>query len=209
MPVVLNHGMIGFASQIIPGQGGKMEAKVNKTKVCMIQGDITKQATDAIVNAANSSLMGGGGVDGAIHRAGGPAILEECKQIVARQGRLPTGKAVITTGGNLKARYVIHTVGPIWHGGGGNEAELLRSAYLESLRLASENGLASISFPSISTGAYGYPVDEAAKTALDTVVSFLKEQATSLKEIVFALFDSRTYQSYCSTLRTYLNHVEA
>jgi len=185
-----------------------MEAEANKTKVSMIQGDITKQATDAIVNAANSSLMGGGGVDGAIHRAGGPAILEDCKRIVARQGRLPTGKAVITTGGNLKAQYVIHTVGPVWHGGGGNEAELLRNAYRECLKLAIENKLASISFPSISTGAYGYPVDEAAKTAVDTVVSFLKEQVTSLKEVMFVLFDSRTYQSYCSALRTYVNHVE-
>ena len=178
-----------------------MEAKVNDTRVSMIQGDITKQATDVIVNAANSSLMGGGGVDGAIHRAGGPAILEECKQVVARQGRLPTGQAVITTGGNLKARYVIHTVGPVWHGGSGNEAELLRNAYYECLKLAAENGLASISFPSISTGAYGYPVDEAAETAVSTIVSFLKEQATSLKEVVFVLFDSRTYQSYCSALR--------
>ena len=174
----------------------------------MIQGDITKQATDAIVNAANSSLMGGGGVDGAIHRAGGPAILEDCKRIVARQGRLPTGKAVITTGGNLQARYVIHTVGPIWHGGSGDEAELLRSAYRECLKLASENKLISISFPSISTGAYGYPVDEAAKIAVTTVVSFLKEQATSLKEVVLVLFDSRTCQSYCSALQTHLNRSE-
>ena len=183
-----------------------MEAKVNKTKVSMIQGDITKQATDAIVNAANSSLMGGGGVDGAIHRAGGPAILEECRQIVARQGRLPPGQAVMTTGGNVKARYVIHTVGPVWHGGGSNEAALLRSAYYECLRLATENELASISFPSISTGAYGYPVGEAARTAVNTIVSFLKEQATSLKEVVFVLFDSGTYQSYCSALQTYLTH---
>ena len=178
-----------------------MEVKVNKTKVSTIQGDITKQATDAIVNAANSSLMGGGGVDGAIHRAGGPAILDECKRIVGRQGRLPTVKAVITTGGNLKARYVIHTVGPIWHGGSGNEAELLRSAYYECLKLATENRLASISFPSISTGAYGYPVDEAAKVAVSTVVSFLREQTTFLTEVVFVLFDSRTYQSYRSALQ--------
>ena len=182
-----------------------MQAEVNKTKVSMIQGDITKQATDAIVNAANSSLMGGGGVDGAIHRAGGPAILRECKEIVARQGRLPAGKAVITTGGDLKARYVIHTVGPVWHGGSGNEAELLRSAYCECLKLTGDNQLGSISFPSISTGAYGYPVDEAARIAVSTIVSFLKEQATSLKEVVFALFDSRTYQSYYSALQTYLN----
>jgi O-acetyl-ADP-ribose deacetylase (regulator of RNase III) len=185
-----------------------MEATVNKTKVSIMQGDITKQPTDAIVNAANPSLMGGGGVDGAIHRAGGSAILEECKKIVARQGRLPTGQAVITTGGNLKARYVIHTAGPIWHGGSGNEAELLRSAYYECLKLASENKLASISFPSISTGAYGYPVDEAARIAVSTVISFLKEQATSLKEVVFVLFDSRTHQSYCSALRTCLNRSE-
>ncbi len=185
-----------------------MEANVNRTRVSMFQGDITKQATDAIVNAANSSLMGGGGVDGAIHRAGGPAVLGECRQIVARRGRLPTGHAAITTGGNLKARYVIHTVGPIWHGGSSNEAELLRSAYYECLKLATENELTSISFPSISTGAYGYPVGEAAKTAVNAVISFLKEEATSLREIVFVLFDSRTYQSYCSALRTCLGHAE-
>jgi O-acetyl-ADP-ribose deacetylase (regulator of RNase III) len=177
-----------------------MEVTINKTKVSIIQGDITKQDTDAIVNAANSSLMGGGGVDGAIHRAGGPAILEECKKIVAQQGRLPTGKAVITTGGNLKARYVIHTVGPVWHGGG-NESELLKSAYYECLKVATENKLASVSFPSISTGAYGYPVDEAARIAASTVSSFLKEQVTSLKEVVFVLFDSRTYQSYLSAFQ--------
>lgn len=186
-----------------------MEAKVNKTTVSMIQGDITKQATDALVNAANSSLMGGGGVDGAIHRAGGPSILEECKEIVARQGRLPAGRAVITTGGNLKARYVIHAVGPIWHGGSGNEAELLRSAYYECLKLATENKLVSISFPSISTGAYGYPVDGAAKTAVSIVISFLKEQATSLEEVVFVLFDFQTYQSYCSALQVYLDRPQA
>lgn len=178
-----------------------MEAEANKTKVSIVQGDITRQNTEAIVNAANSSLMGGGGVDGAIHRAGGPAILEECQKIVARQGKLPAGKAVITTGGDLKARYVIHTVGPVWHGGSGNEAELLGSAYYECLKLASESKLAGISFPSISTGAYGYPVDEAAKIAVSIVISFLKEQATSLKEVVFVLFDSRTYQSYCSALQ--------
>ena len=186
-----------------------MEVTVNKTKISVIEGDITKQTTDAIVNAANSGLMGGGGVDGAIHRAGGPAILEACRKIVARQGRLPTGKAVITTGGNLKAKYVIHTVGPIWHGGSRNEAELLRSAYNECLKLATENKLTGISFPSISTGAYGYPVDEAAKIAVNTVVSFLKEQATSLKDVVFVLFDSRTYQSYSSALQVHPNHFDA
>jgi len=178
-----------------------MEVIINNTKLSLIQGDITKQTTDAIVNAANPSLMGGGGVDGAIHQAGGPAILEECKQIVAKQGRLPTGKAVITTGGNLKAKYVIHTVGPVWRGGSRNEAELLKSAYWECLKIATENKLTSISFPSISTGAYGYPVSEAARIALRTVVSFLKEQATSIKEIVFVLFDPRTYESYLSALQ--------
>lgn len=176
------------------------EVNINQTKLCLTQGDITKQATDAIVNAANPSLMGGGGVDGAIHRAGGPAILEECKQIVFRQGRLPTGKAVITTGGNLKARFVIHTVGPIWHGGSKGEPELLASAYRESLKVAAENNLSSISLPSISTGAYGYPVAEAAKIAINTVVSFLKEGVTSIKEVVFVLFDSATFQSYKSVL---------
>ena len=178
-----------------------MEVTINQTKLSLVQGDITKQATDAIVNAANSSLMGGGGVDGAIHRAGGPAILEECKQIVYRQGRLPTGEAVITTDGNLEARYVIHTVGPIWHGGSKGEAELLASAYRESLKLAAEKGLSSISFPSISTGAYGYPVDKAAKVALGTVVSVLRESNTSIKEVIFVLFDSRTLEAYSSALQ--------
>jgi O-acetyl-ADP-ribose deacetylase (regulator of RNase III) len=176
------------------------EVSINQTKLSIIQGDITKQATDAIVNAANSSLMGGDGVDGAIHRAGGPAILEECKQIVSRQGRLPTGKAVITTGGNLKARFVIHTVGPIWRGGNKGEPELLANAYQESLKVAAENNLSSISFPSISTGAYGYPVAEAAKVAIGTVASFLKERGTSIKEVVFVLFDSATLKSYSSML---------
>ena len=174
---------------------------VNQAKLSIVKGDITQQATDAIVNAANSSLMGGGGVDGAIHRAGGPAILAECKQIVSRQGRLPTGRAVLTTAGNLKAKYVIHTVGPIWHGGSKGEAELLESAYRQSLKLAADNHLASISFPSISTGAYGYPVDSASRVALETVVSFLRESVTTIKEVVFVLFDSRTFDAYTSALR--------
>jgi len=184
-------------------EGGVMqvtELGVNQAKLSVIRGDITRQITDAIVNAASSSLMGGGGVDGAIHRAGGPAILEECKQIVSRQGRLPTGKAVITTGGNLKARFVIHTVGPVWHGGNQGEAELLASAYRESLQAAAENHLSSISFPSISTGVYGYPVATAAKVAVNAVVSFLKENITSTKKVIFVLFDSTTFQSYASAL---------
>jgi len=173
---------------------------INQARLSIIQGDITRQTTDAIVNAANSSLMGGGGVDGAIHRAGGSAILEECKQIVSRQGRLPTGKAVITTAGNMKTKHVIHTVGPIWHGGSKGEAELLASAYRESLNLAAENNLSSISFPSISTGAYGYPVDEASRVALKTVTSSLSE-TTSIKEVVFVLFDARTLDAYASALQ--------
>ena len=176
------------------------EAIVGQARLYIIKGDITRQGTDAIVNAANPSLMGGGGVDGAIHRAGGPAILEECKQIVAKQGHLPTGKAVITTGGNLKARYVIHTVGPVWYGGHKGESELLASAYRESLKLAAENHLGSISFPSISTGAYGYPVDKAAKTALEAVISFLHQDPTSIKEVVFVLFDSATLSAYLLAL---------
>jgi O-acetyl-ADP-ribose deacetylase (regulator of RNase III) len=177
------------------------QVTVNEARISIIQSDITRQVTDAIVNAANSSLMGGGGVDGAIHRAGGPAILEECKQIVARQGRLPTGKAVITKGGNLAARHVIHTVGPVWHGGGGDEAELLESAYRESLKLAAGNNLTSISFPSISTGAYGYPVEQAAEVALNAVTAFLREKKTSVREVVFVLFDSRTCETYAAALK--------
>jgi O-acetyl-ADP-ribose deacetylase (regulator of RNase III) len=176
------------------------EVIVNQARLTIIQGDITRQATDAIVNAANPGLLGGGGVDGAIHRAGGPAILADCKQIIARQGRLPTGKAVITTGGNLPAKHVIHTVGPIWHSGNKGEAALLESAYRESLKLAAEHKLASIAFPSISTGVYGYPVAEAARVAINTVVSFLSGQGTPVKDVVFVLFDPATYQAYSSAL---------
>lgn len=177
-----------------------MDLLVNKTKIVLIQGDITQQATGAIVNAANSGLMGGGGVDGAIHRAGGPAILEECRRIRDKIGRLPAGKAVITTGGRLKAKYVIHTVGPVWHGGSSAESELLASAYRESLKLATDKGLKSISFPAISTGAYGYPLEPAARIALETAIDFAREDS-SLKEIAFVLFDSYSYQVYADTLR--------
>ncbi len=183
-----------------------VEVTINQAKLRIIQGDITEQDTDAIVNAANPSLMGGGGVDGAIHRAGGPAILEECKQIVARQGRLPTGKAVMTTGGNLKARYVIHTVGPIWHGGDKEEPELLASAYQESLKLAMENHLASISFPSISTGAYGYPVDKASRASIGAVIASLRQSVTPVREVVFVLFDSQTFRAYSSALNEIIGH---
>ncbi len=181
-------------------ENSKEDVIINGASLSIVQGDITRQATDAIVNAANSGLMGGGGVDGAIHRAGGSAILAECAQIVARQGRLPAGQAVITTGGQLKARHVIHTVGPIWHGGNQSEAELLASAYGESLKLAAENGLSSIAFPSISTGAYGYPVDEAARVAVKAVAPFLTEHTTSVREVVFVLFDAVTFKAYAAAL---------
>ena len=178
-----------------------VEVTINQAKLSIIQGDITKQDTDAIVNAANSSLMGGGGVDGAIHRAGGPAILEECKQIVARQGHLSTGKAVMTTGGNLKARHVIHTVGPIWYGGDKGEPELLASAYQESLKMAMESQLSSISFPSISTGAYGYPVAKASRVAIGAVIASLRQSIVSIREVVFVLFDSLALRAYSSALK--------
>jgi O-acetyl-ADP-ribose deacetylase (regulator of RNase III) len=168
-----------------------METAVGRTKLSIVQGDITHQSTDAIVNAANSGLMGGGGVDGAIHRAGGPTILEECRRIREERGRLPMGQAGITTGGNLRARHVIHTVGPVWRGGSSGEPDLLGSAYRESLNLAVAHGLASGSFPSISTGAYGYPVEAAARVALQIVLDFLRDD-DSLGEVVFVLFDPRT-----------------
>ncbi len=172
---------------------------IKQARLSIIWGDITLQATDAIVNAANSGLMGGGGVDGAIHRAGGPAILAECKKIVDRQGRLPTGQAVITTAGNMPAAHVIHTVGPVWHGGNQGEPDLLASAYRESLKLAAANNLTSVSFPSISTGAYGYPVDKADRIAIREVASFLTEE-TSIEELVFVLFDTRTCEAYADAL---------
>lgn len=172
-----------------------MENYVGKTLVRLLQGDITRQDTEAIVNAANSGLMGGGGVDGAIHRAGGPQILEECKEIVARQGRLPTGKAVLTTGGRLPARWVIHTVGPVWQDGEHGEPELLHNAYYNSLSLAKKQGIRSLSFPSISTGAYRFPVEKAARIALSTVREFLKaHEFTEVRFVLFSEKDLRVYE---------------
>jgi len=161
----------------------------------LIIGDITDEKTDAIVNAANSTLLGGGGVDGAIHRAAGPALLEECKTIRAQRGPLPPGQAVSTRGAKLTAKYVIHTVGPVWHGGGTNEPETLASCYRECLRLANELKCASISFPSISTGAFGYPVHDAAQVALRTAVEHL-QQPRSVALVRFVLFDSRSHDAY-------------
>jgi O-acetyl-ADP-ribose deacetylase len=167
----------------------------SKTLELIGPADITKETTDAIVNAANSSLLGGGGVDGAIHRAGGPSILEECKRIVAKISHLPAGKAVLTTGGRLPAKYVIHTVGPIFRGGKSREAETLASCYCESIRLADDHAITSISFPSISTGAYGYPIEEAAAIAVKTIVDSLP-QATHVKLVRLVLFDSHDLNIY-------------
>ncbi|MGZ3879912.1 MAG: O-acetyl-ADP-ribose deacetylase [Flavisolibacter sp.] len=163
-----------------------------KDRIEVLNGDITKVEVDAIVNAANSSLMGGGGVDGAIHRAGGPAILNECKKIVDRQGRCKTGEAVITTAGNLPAKYVIHTVGPVWNGGGANEREKLANCYLNSLRLAVENVCKTIAFPNISTGVYRFPKEEAARISIEAIQRFL-EKDNSLEMVLVVCFDEENY----------------
>jgi O-acetyl-ADP-ribose deacetylase len=166
----------------------------------LVLGDITRQTTDAIVNAASSSLLGGGGVDGAIHRAGGPAILEECRRIRAARGPLPSGEAVITTGGTLLARHVIHTVGPIWAGGAKGEAPVLRRCYQSCLALAREHTLRSLSFPSISTGAYHYPVGDAAAVAVGTVGDELANDSGALTLVRFVLFDEVTFDAYARML---------
>ncbi len=165
-------------------------------KIELIQGDITKIEVDAVVNAANSSLLGGGGVDGAIHRAGGPAILEECRAIRARQGGCDTGQAVITTGGNLPAKYVIHTVGPVWTGD--KEAahrQLLSDCYTNSLKIAVENDVETIAFPNISTGIYRFPKDLAAKVAIEAVEDFLAKNE-SVRKVIFVCFDKENYELY-------------
>ena len=177
-----------------------METKINRTLLTVVQGDITTQEVDAIVNAANSSLMGGGGVDGAIRRAGGPAISEECNEIRSRQGDCPTGQAVITTGGSLPAKHVIHTVGPVWRGGKSDEPETLASCYRESLSLALNYHIETIAFPSISTGIFGYPTEKASVTALNTIKSFL-EGHEGVVEVRFVLFDDDTYRCYEGALR--------
>lgn len=176
-----------------------MEKTIGRTKLSLIRGDITLQETEAIVNAANTGLLGGGGVDGAIHRAGGPKILEECKEIRAKQEGCPTGEAVITTGGNMMTEYVIHTVGPVWSGGDRNENQLLSNAYYNSLNLAKENGIRSISFPSISTGVYRFPIDKAARVALTTVKEFIQE--SNFVEVRFVLFSERDLTVYKEALQ--------
>jgi len=165
------------------------------SQILVIQGDITKLEVDAIVNAANNSLLGGGGVDGAIHRAGGRAILEACTDIRKKQGGCATGHAVITTGGNLPARWVIHTVGPVWHGGNTCEDQLLKDCYINSLALAKENNIDSIAFPNISTGVYRFPKERAASIAINTVNKFLADHFVP-SQIIFACFDHENYSIY-------------
>jgi O-acetyl-ADP-ribose deacetylase (regulator of RNase III) len=165
-------------------------------------GDITRENCDAIVNAANSSLMGGGGVDGAIHRAGGPAILEACKLIVERQGRLPSGQAVSTPGGRLAAKYVIHTVGPVWGGGHHNEPETLASCHTASIRVADDLQLRTIAFPAISTGIYGYPVELASHVAIASAAEALAN-AVHVCEVKFVLFDMGTLRQFSDAARSY------
>ncbi len=171
--------------------------QMGSTEIRIVLGDITELAVDGIVNAANSELRGGGGVDGAIHRAGGPSILLECRQIA---GGCPTGSAVATTAGQLNAQRVLHTVGPIWQGGDQGEPEQLASAYRSSLELAAELGLRSLAFPSISTGVYGYPTERAAPTAVKTILSYIEAHPKAFDRIIFCLFGSDDYELYLQTL---------
>jgi O-acetyl-ADP-ribose deacetylase len=173
---------------------------VENAQLSIVQGDITEQGTDAIVNAANSSLLGGGGVDGAIHRKGGPTILSECEQIrrtLWKEG-LPAGEAVITGGGKLPARYVIHTVGPVWQGGNNNEAKVLTKCYLNSLELANSKSLKSLAFPAISTGVFGYPIQSAGRLALKTVKEYFSkhDKTTTLREVIFVLYTPSDLKVY-------------
>lgn len=173
-----------------------MREEIGDCVIELVRGDITRQAVDAIVDAANSRLAGGGGVDGAIHRAGGPAIMEECRRI----GGCPTGQTVMTTGGKLKAKKVLHTVGPVWRGGSYNEAALLASCYRTALELAKENDLSNVAFPSISTGVYGYPVDQAAAVAIAAIRRFLAENHFP-KLVRMVLFDAGTMAAYEKALQ--------
>lgn len=172
-----------------------MRFSVGEAAITLLQGDITKVPADVIVNAANSELIGGGGVDGAIHRAGGPSIMIELNAVRPKNG-CPTGSAVITKAGALPARFVVHAVGPVWRGGGFQEDLDLRDAYVKSLELAAEMKAVKVSFPSISTGAYGYPVGKAAPLAVGAVAEFLKGRPGTIRETVFVLFDRTTYEAY-------------
>jgi O-acetyl-ADP-ribose deacetylase (regulator of RNase III) len=202
----------------VPGTSASIKAKafaegkvtrqvsIGNTLLRLVQGDITDQDTDAIVNAANSTLLGGGGVDGAIHRRGGKTILDACRQIrrTSHPDGLPTGHAVCTTGGTLPARRVVHTVGPVWRGGHAGEAPLLADAYRNSLRVAAEEGLRTIAFPSISTGAYGYPTEGAAQVALRTVAEQLRAHPEHFDEVRFVLFSQRDLAIYQRALQQLL-----
>jgi len=176
------------------------EYTVGETTIELIQGDITEQEVDAVVNAANSRLAGGGGVDGAIHRAGGPSIMAECDEIREAQGGCETGHAVKTTAGDLPAEMVIHAVGPVWHGGHKNEYVDLEGAYKRSLELAASEGARTIAFPSISTGAYGFPIDRAAPVALGTMVRFALENEGALDAIYMVLFSEDDFDAYAAEL---------
>ena len=167
----------------------------------VVQGDITRETTEAIVNAANSELLPGGGVSGAIHRAAGPSLAEECRKLRAEHGPVSTGHAAVTSAGRLPARYVIHTVGPVWAGGASGEAEALASAHRESIRLADELGLKSIAFPAIATGIFGYPLHAAARVAIETVREALPH-TKHLNAVRFVLFDDAALQAYSEILRT-------
>ena len=173
-----------------------MELEINRSVLELCCGDITHLKVDAIVNAANSRLAGGGGVDGAIHSAGGPAIMKECRKFSG----CPTGEAIITTGGNLLANHVIHTVGPIYRDGKSGEPELLTKAYQNSLKIAEKAGIKTMAFPSISTGIYGYPINEAAKIALSSVTEYLEEE-TIIEKTVFVLFSQKDFNVYSKTLK--------
>ena len=186
----------------MPDFTAKLTFTNNKTLEFHGPADITKETTDAIVNAANSSLLGGGGVDGAIHRAGGPSILEECKRLVAKIKYLPTGKAVISTGGRLPAKYVIHTVGPIYQVGNRDEADELASCYRESVRVADDHGIQSLAFPAISTGAYGYPVHEASEIAIKAIAEVLPACA-HVQKIRFVLFDLSSVKAFVAAAETF------
>jgi len=165
-------------------------------QIQVILGDITRQQVDAIVNAANESLLGGGGVDGAIHSAAGEELELACLKIHKEKGGCKTGEAVITTGGRLPAKFVIHTVGPVWRGGKQKEPELLSNAYLNSLRLASENGIRTIAFPNISTGVYGFPKEQASKIAVSAVTDFLANNKTCVESVIFVCFDRENFELY-------------
>ena len=178
----------------------ELEKRIGSTKIIIKKGDITKEKVDAIVNAANSRLLGGGGVDGAIHRAAGPTLLEECKRI----GWCEPGDAVVTDAGNLSAKYVIHTVGPIWRGGTRGEENTLKNAYISSLKRAMEKKVRTISFPAISTGAYGFPIDLAAKITLLAIKEFLEKNPHVFDEVRLVLFNDKVFNSFKEALERYL-----